>query len=130
MIPTGSFKARGAAVGVSRARELGVERIAMPTNGNAGSAWATYAARAGMGATIVMPLEAPSICRRECVAAGADLRLVDGLISDAGRRVAELIAESKGRSSTPARCASPTGWRARRRWGTRSSSSSAGRRPT
>ncbi|WP_328532822.1 threonine synthase [Micromonospora zamorensis] len=96
LIPTGSFKARGAAVGVSRARELGVERIAMPTNGNAGSAWATYAARAGMGATIVMPLDAPSICRRECVAAGADLRLVDGLISDAGRRVAELIAASNG----------------------------------
>ncbi|MEO3770060.1 threonine synthase [Micromonospora sp. B9E7] len=96
LIPTGSFKARGAAVGVSRARELGVERIAMPTNGNAGSAWATYAARAGMGATIVMPLDAPSICRRECVAAGADLRLVDGLIGDAGRRVAELIAESNG----------------------------------
>nr|WTA70935.1 threonine synthase [Micromonospora sp. NBC_00855] len=96
LIPTGSFKARGAAVGVSRARELGVERIAMPTNGNAGSAWATYAARAGMGATIVMPLAAPSICRRECVAAGADLRLIDGLIGDAGRRVAELIAESNG----------------------------------
>ncbi|MEU1246406.1 threonine synthase [Micromonospora arida] len=96
LIPTGSFKARGAAVGVSRARELGVGRIAMPTNGNAGSAWATYAARAGMGATIVMPLEAPSICRRECVAAGADLRLIDGLIGDAGRRVAELIAESNG----------------------------------
>ncbi|MFC8296530.1 threonine synthase [Micromonospora orduensis] len=96
LIPTGSFKARGAAVGVSRARELGVERIAMPTNGNAGSAWATYAARAGMGATIVMPLEAPSICRRECVAAGADLRLIDGLIGDAGRRVAELVAESNG----------------------------------
>ncbi|RQX15620.1 threonine synthase [Micromonospora ureilytica] len=96
LIPTGSFKARGAAVGVSRARELGVERIAMPTNGNAGSAWATYAARAGMDATIVMPLEAPSICRRECVAAGADLRLIDGLIGDAGRRVAELIAESNG----------------------------------
>ncbi|TNH30521.1 threonine synthase [Micromonospora orduensis] len=96
LIPTGSFKARGAAVGVSRARELGVERIAMPTNGNAGSAWATYAARAGMGATIVMPLAAPSICRRECVAAGADLRLIDGLIGDAGRRVAELVAESNG----------------------------------
>ncbi|MEU8300951.1 threonine synthase [Micromonospora sp. NPDC048909] len=96
LIPTGSFKARGAAVGISRARELGVEHIAMPTNGNAGAAWATYAARAGMGATIVMPLDAPSICRRECVAAGADLRLVDGLISDAGRRVAELIAGSGG----------------------------------
>ncbi|SCL53126.1 threonine synthase [Micromonospora citrea] len=96
LTPTGSFKARGAAVGVSRARELGVERIAMPTNGNAGAAWATYAARAGLGATIVMPLDAPTICRRECVAAGADLRLVDGLISDAGRHVAELVAESGG----------------------------------
>ncbi|MEU9738557.1 threonine synthase [Micromonospora chersina] len=97
LTPTGSFKARGAAVGVSRARELGVERIAMPTNGNAGAAWATYAARAGMGATIAMPLDAPTICRRECVAAGADLRLVDGLISDAGRWVAGLVAESGGR---------------------------------
>lgn len=47
LLPTGSFKARGAAVGVSRARELGVTHIAMPTNGNAGSAWAAYAARAG-----------------------------------------------------------------------------------
>ncbi|MCM0675583.1 threonine synthase [Micromonospora phytophila] len=96
LTPTGSFKARGAAVGVSRARELGVERIAMPTNGNAGAAWATYAARAGLGATIVMPLDAPTICRRECVAAGADLRLVDGLISDAGRHVAALVADSGG----------------------------------
>ncbi|MFI7578052.1 threonine synthase [Micromonospora sp. NPDC049497] len=97
LTPTGSFKARGAAVGVSRARELGVERIAMPTNGNAGAAWATYAARAGMGATVVMPLDAPTICRRECVAAGADLRLVDGLISDAGRHVQQLVAESGGK---------------------------------
>ncbi|MEV0158282.1 threonine synthase [Micromonospora sp. NPDC050686] len=96
LTPTGSFKARGAAVGVSRARELGVERIAMPTNGNAGAAWATYAARAGLGATIAMPLSAPTICRRECLAAGADLRLVDGLIGDAGRHVAELLAESAG----------------------------------
>ena len=96
LIPTGSFKARGAAVGVSRARELGVRRLAMPTNGNAGAAWATYAARAGMAATIVMPLDAPAICRRECVAAGADLRLVDGLIGDAGRWVAELVADADG----------------------------------
>ncbi|MDO3700890.1 threonine synthase [Micromonospora sp. C28SCA-DRY-2] len=96
LTPTGSFKARGAAVGVSRARELGVERIAMPTNGNAGAAWATYAARAGLRATVVMPVDAPVVCRRECVAAGADLRLVDGLISDAGRLVAELVASSAG----------------------------------
>jgi threonine synthase len=78
LIPTGSFKARGAAVGVSRARELGIAHIAMPTNGNAGAAWATYAARAGMRASICMPVGAPVITRRECVAAGAELSLVDG----------------------------------------------------
>ena len=67
LIPTGTFKARGAAVGVSRARELGVQAIAMPTNGNAGAAWSVYAARAGMGSLIVMPVDAPEITRRECV---------------------------------------------------------------
>src|SRR5687767_8206113 len=96
LVPTGSFKARGAAVGVSRARELGVTHIAMPTNGNAGAAWATYAARAGMRATIAMPVGAPTITRRECLAAGAELHLVEGLISDAGRLVARLIAEAGG----------------------------------
>jgi threonine synthase len=96
LIPTGSFKARGAAVGVSRAAELGIKQLAMPTNGNAGAAWSMYAARAGLGATIVMPVDAPEITRRECVAAGADLHLVDGLISDAGRIVGELVAESGG----------------------------------
>jgi threonine synthase len=92
LIPTGSFKARGAAVGVSRAAELGVERLAMPSNGNAGAAWAVYAARAGLAATIVMPANAPEITHRECVAAGADVYLVDGLISDAGRMVGELVS--------------------------------------
>ena len=53
LVPTGSFKARGAAVGVSRARELGVKAVAMPTNGNAGAAWSVYAARAGLGSMIV-----------------------------------------------------------------------------
>ena len=57
LLPTGSFKARGAAVGISRARELGVTHLAMPTNGNAGAAWALYAARAGIQATIAMPEE-------------------------------------------------------------------------
>jgi threonine synthase len=93
LVPTGSFKARGAAVGVSRAKELGVRRVAMPTNGNAGAAWATYAARAGLRATIVMPAGAPAITRQECLAAGAELHLVDGLIGDAGRLVARLLAE-------------------------------------
>jgi threonine synthase len=85
LLPTGSFKARGAAVGVSRAHELGIERITMPTNGNAGAAWATYATRAGMDSLVVMPAEAPSITRLECSMAGARLYIVDGLIGDAGR---------------------------------------------
>ena len=93
-LPTGSFKARGAAVGVSRARELGATRLAMPTNGNAGAAWAAYAARAGLHLLVGMPLGAPAITRAECVVAGADLRLVDGLISDAGRLVAAALAGS------------------------------------
>jgi threonine synthase len=92
LLPTGTFKARGAAVGVSRARELGVTRIAMPTNGNAGAAWATYAARAGMDALIVMPIDAPEITRAECAITGARLYLVDGLISDAGVLAAGAVA--------------------------------------
>jgi threonine synthase len=87
LIPTGSFKARGAAVGVSRAYEVGVRKIAMPTNGNAGSAWAAYAARAGMEALIAMPLAAPEICRREVSVVGAELVLIDGLIGDAAAYV-------------------------------------------
>ena len=81
---------------MSRARELGVTALAMPTNGNAGAAWAAYAARAGLAMLVAMPLDAPAITRAECVAAGADLRLVDGLISDAGRLVAELIGDRGG----------------------------------
>jgi len=93
-LPTASFKARGAAVGVSRARELGATRLAMPTNGNAGAAWASYAARAGLHLLVGMPVGAPTITRTECVVAGADLRLVDGLISDVGRLVAQGLAAS------------------------------------
>jgi threonine synthase len=61
--------------------------VAMPTNGNAGAAWAAYAARAGMKSLIAMPVDAPAITRAECVVAGAELYLVDGLIGDAGRLV-------------------------------------------
>ncbi|MGZ4122260.1 MAG: threonine synthase, partial [Tumebacillaceae bacterium] len=92
-IPTGSFKARGAAVGVSRAKELGVEVLAMPTNGNAGGAWATYAARAGIKATVIMPTSAPEITRNECAITGADFYLVNGLISDAGKIVGRAVQE-------------------------------------
>ena len=90
--PTSSFKARGAAVGVSRVKELGIGRIAMPTNGNAGAAWAAYAARGEVSSLIVMPHNAPAITRAECLNAGAQLYLVDGVISDAGAIVADAVA--------------------------------------
>ena len=93
LLPTGSFKARGAAVGVSRARELGVKAFAMPTNGNAGAAWSAYGRRAGMEARIAMPKAAPEVHRRECEAVGAHLTLVDGSIADAGALVAQWVRE-------------------------------------
>ncbi|HOG06725.1 MAG: threonine synthase [Syntrophales bacterium] len=93
IIPTGTFKARGAAVGVSMAKELGVKALAMPTNGNAGGAWALYCAAAGIQAVIVMPKDAPPIPRKECVIAGASLYLVNGLISDAGRIVGRAVTD-------------------------------------
>ncbi len=96
LIPTGTFKARGAAVGVSRAAELGIAGVAMPTNGNAGAAWAVYAARAGLRSLIVMPADAPKVTRAECRAAGAELYLVDGLIGDAGRLVAAALPSRAG----------------------------------
>jgi threonine synthase len=96
LIPTGTFKARGAAVGVSRAAELGVKGVAMPTNGNAGAAWALYAARAGMASLIAMPDDAPAITMAECRVAGAELYRVDGLIGDAGRLVGAAVGERDG----------------------------------
>ncbi|WP_339158706.1 threonine synthase [Paenibacillus sp. FSL W8-0186] len=93
VIPTGSFKARGAAVGVSKAKELAIQELAMPTNGNAGAAWSLYAARAGIRATIVMPVGAPEITRNECAISGANLYLVNGLISDAGQIVGQAVKE-------------------------------------
>jgi threonine synthase len=95
-LPTGTFKARGAAVGVSRAAELGVTAIAMPTNGNAGAAWSVYAARAGLRSLIAMPVAAPLVTRRECEAAGAELLLVDGTIADAGHLIASMLKERPG----------------------------------
>jgi threonine synthase len=94
-LPGGTFKARGAAVGVSRAVELGIEAIAMPTNGNAGAAWSMYAARADIEALIVMPADAPAVTSIECTLAGARLFFVRGLIGDAGRMVSELVASEQ-----------------------------------
>ena len=96
LLPGGTFKARGAAVGVSRAAELGAAAVAMPTNGNAGAAWSAYAARAGIRCLIAMPVAAPPVTRAECAAAGAELYLVDGDIADAGRLVAEALQQRPG----------------------------------
>ncbi|WP_407269760.1 threonine synthase [Radiobacillus sp. PE A8.2] len=93
IIPTGSFKARGAAVGVSKAKELGVKELAMPTNGNAGAAWGLYSARAGLKSTIVMPVDAPKITRNEVAVSGANLHIINGLISDAGKVVGQAVKE-------------------------------------
>jgi threonine synthase len=99
-LPTATFKARGAAVGVSRAAELGATSVAMPTNGNAGAAWAAFAARAGLHCLIAMPLDAPEITRAECAAAGAEMYLVDGLIGDAGALIAAAVAQRPGCQDT------------------------------
>jgi threonine synthase len=88
-LPTGSFKARGLGVAVAMARELGLEHLAMPTNGNAGAALAAYAARAGLKATIFCPADTPEINIRETAVLGADVHRVEGLINDCGRIVGE-----------------------------------------
>jgi len=87
--PSGSFKARGLCVAIARARELGRTEFVLPTAGNAGGALAFYSARTGTRAHIFMPKDAPPANQNEVRAAGADLRLVDGLISDAARLAAE-----------------------------------------
>jgi threonine synthase len=87
--PTGSFKARGLAVAVSKAIELGIQNLVIPTAGNAGGALAAYAARADVAAHVYMPGDAPQANQLEVRAFGAELVLVEGLISDAGRQAAQ-----------------------------------------
>lgn len=87
--PTGSFKARGLAAAVSKAKELGVERVIIPTAGNAGGAMAAYAARAGMQAAVYMPNDTPRANMEECRIVGAEVILVEGVISDAAKQAAE-----------------------------------------
>jgi threonine synthase len=84
--PTGSFKARGMALAVSMAKELGVKKLAAPSAGNAASALSAYAARAGLEAHIFMPRDVPKANYVECKICGAHVTLVDGLISESGRR--------------------------------------------
>jgi len=81
--PTGSFKARGLCAAISRAKELGVKKVIIPTAGNAGGAMAAYAARAGLQALIYMPKDTPTANIQESRIAGAEVILVEGLISDA-----------------------------------------------
>src|SRR6266566_3134444 len=92
--PTGSFKARGLAVAVSMARELGIRRLAMPSAGNAGGALAAYAARAGLEAAVFMPEGTPLANRLECSLLGARVETVAGSIKDCGRVMRERLGAS------------------------------------
>ncbi|MBV9896859.1 MAG: threonine synthase [Chloroflexi bacterium] len=87
--PTGSFKARGLSAAVSRAKELGATSIALPSAGNAGGAAAAYAAAGGLSCHVAMPCDVPELNRVEAEVFGAEVTLVDGLISDAGRVIRE-----------------------------------------
>lgn len=91
-LPTGSFKARGLAMAVSVAKALGLTQLAIPSAGNAATALSLYAAAAGITAHIFMPKDTPAFNRETCRLAGANITLIDGLISDAGRIVAERKA--------------------------------------
>lgn len=83
-LPTGSFKSRGLSMAVTMAKHFGIKRAAIPTAGNAGGALAAYAARAGIEAFVFMPRDTPIINQMECVAAGARVYLVNGLVTDCG----------------------------------------------
>ncbi len=91
--PTGSFKARGLSMAVSKAKELGVEACIVPTAGNAGGALSAYCAKAGIQSTVVMPKHTPEAFKKECLAFGAELILVDGLINDCAQKVASIKKE-------------------------------------
>ncbi|HVM37645.1 MAG TPA: threonine synthase [Sphingomicrobium sp.] len=92
-LPTGSFKARGLAMAVTMARHLGVTRIAMPTNGNAGAALAAYAARAGIEALVICPAETPATNVNETAALGARVYVADGQIDECGALVGKGAAQ-------------------------------------
>ena len=92
-LPTGSFKARGLAMAVTMARHFGIERIAMPTNGNAGAALAAYGARAGIETVVICPAETPEINVTETAAYGARVYVADGQIDECGALVGKGAAE-------------------------------------
>ena len=93
-LPTASFKARGIALAVAKAKELGIQRVAMPTNGNAGAALAAYASRAGIRSTIFCPADTPEVNVSEIELQGATVYRVNGLIDDCGKIVGEGKAKA------------------------------------
>ena len=93
--PTGTFKARGISAAISKGLELGATGFTMPSAGNAAGAAAAYCARAGLSAKVFMPQDAPESNKKECLVAGSELNLVDGLIGDAGR-IAVAVAQEQG----------------------------------
>ena len=95
-LPTGSFKSRGLAMAVSKAKELGIRTVCIPSAGNAAGALAAYAARAGMEAFIFLPEDTPDINIKECLACGSHVELVKGNISDAAKRMSELKKTNPG----------------------------------
>ena len=95
-LPTGSFKARGLALAVSMAKELGLTHLAMPTNGNAGAAMAAYATQAGIRSTVFCPADTPEVNVSEIELQGATVYRVNGLINDCGK----IVGDGKG----------PVGW--------------------
>lgn len=92
---TGSFKARGLSVAVSKLKELGIQKCIIPTAGNAGGALAAYCAKADIEATIIMPRHTPKVFKDECELYGAKLILIDGLINDCGAKVQQLNKEGE-----------------------------------
>ena len=88
--PTGSFKARGISAAVSKAKELGIDKVIIPTAGNAGGALAAYCAKANMECIVVMPEHTPAVFKKECSVMGAELILVKGLIDSCAKKVQEI----------------------------------------
>lgn len=93
--PTGSFKARGLSMAVSKAKQMGIKSCIVPTAGNAGGALAAYCAKGNLDVVVVMPRHTPDVFKDECKLYGAEVILVDGLISDCARRVGEINHDGK-----------------------------------
>lgn len=92
--PTGSFKARGLSVAISKAKELGISHCIIPTAGNAGGAMSAYAAKAGIKATVIMPRHTADTLKDECRSYGAELILLDGLIDTCGKKARQMSEQT------------------------------------